>query len=73
MATKKKTEIITLGTKNDPTELLAYRNTLKTVAQLRKAQLAHAISPKDQALSVEVKRLEAAVDLRLSGLGIKAI
>jgi hypothetical protein len=50
-------------------------NTLQVVAQMRKAQSAF-FTEKDKALRqahlIESKRLEAAVDLRLSELGIKA-
>ena len=54
----------------DP-QLLAYRNTLQTVAQMRKAQMALTRNPKDQAIALDVKRLEAAVDTRLGTFDIR--
>jgi len=56
-------------------KMLAYENTLKTVAQMRKLQRAF-FNEKQKELKqghlIESKRLEAAVDLRLGELGIKA-
>ena len=56
--------------------ILSYRNTLQTTAQMRRAQ-ANFRKAKDsktlQACLLEAKRLETAVDMRLSQLEIKAI
>jgi len=47
-------------------------NTLHTVAQMRKAQTEY-FTTKDRSKLIDAKRLEAAVDMRLSTMGIKAI
>jgi hypothetical protein len=56
--------------------VLSYRNTLQTCAEMRKAQTTY-FKEKDakqrQHLLVVAKRLEQAVDMRLSTLEIKAV
>lgn len=54
---------------NTQADLLAYRNTLQTVAQMRKLQRLGDY----KAASADLIRLEAAVDMRLAELGIKAV
>lgn len=56
--------------------LLSYRNALQTCAQLRKAQ-SNFYKARDgkqrEKFLVELRRLETAVDMRLSQLEIKAV
>ena len=54
-------------------DLLEVRNVLQSVAQMRKAQLESQAHSKDVDKLWEAKKLEAAVDMRLSTMGIKAI
>lgn len=49
-----------------------YKEALKVVAEMRKRQKAY-FRDKNKADLIESKRLEAAVDMRLSELGIKAV
>jgi len=51
---------------------LSLTNVLQTAAQVRKAQGEYFKSGKDRDALIESKRLEAALDMRLAELGIKA-
>lgn len=82
MTTKKSVKAFggeTEPVKSEQSELaeIAYRNTLQTVAQMRKVQrefyAEKTNKSEKQALLIEAKKLETSVDMRLASLGIVAI
>ena len=53
-------------------DLQEARNVLRSVAQMRQAQVEY-FKSKDRDVLIEAKKLEAAVDMRLATMGIKAV